>query len=168
MRPTRGWTGSRGGRANPTAQEHPMRTHPQRLALALVASFGFAAGGATAAEDIVASAQEACKAELDSYCKSVSPGGGRILHCLAAHEDKLSGRCVYGLYRASAQLDQFVASFEHVANACMADVKQYCGDVPVGEGRVAQCLKQNEAKASKECQQAMKDTKMEVAPAPKK
>ena len=143
-----------------------MRTHKYRFALALAAVLGVA-GSATAAEDIVANATAACKAELDSYCKTVTPGEGRILHCLAAHEDKLSGQCVYGLYKAAHDLDQFVTAFEHVATQCMADLKTHCGEVPVGEGRVAQCLKQNEAKLSAGCQQAMKDTKMEV-PAAKK
>jgi Golgi apparatus protein 1 len=143
-----------------------MRTHKYRFALALAAVLAFA-GSATAAEDIVANATAACKAELDSYCKTVTPGEGRILHCLAAHEDKLSGQCVYGLYKAAHDLDQFVTAFEHVATQCMADLKTHCGEVPVGEGRVAQCLKQNEAKLSAGCQQAMKDTKMEV-PAAKK
>lgn len=119
-------------------------------------------GTAFGAEEIVKGAVDGCQAELDSYCKSVTPGGARLLHCLAAHEDKLSGRCEYALYNASAQLEAFAAAFEHVAGQCKADLKQYCGDTPVGAGRVAQCLKQNEAKVSKPCQQAMKDTKMEV------
>ena len=143
-----------------------MRMHKYRFAFAFAAVLGFA-GSASAVEDIVAGATEACKAELDAYCKTVTPGGGRVLHCLAAHEDKLSGQCVYGLYKAAHQLDQFVTSFEHVATQCMADLKTHCGEIPVGEGRVAQCLKTNEAKLSAGCQQAMKDTKMEVA-APKK
>lgn len=34
---------------------------------------------------------------------------------------------------------------------CAADVKQFCGDVEVGGGRVKECLKQNEAKLSPAC-----------------
>jgi Golgi apparatus protein 1 len=110
------------------ATRKPLAAGLAALALAL------GCAGAGAAEDIVASAQEACKAELDSYCKSVSPGGGRILHCLAAHEDKLSGRCEFGLYKAANQLDQFLTAFQHVASQCADDLKTHCGEVPVGEG----------------------------------
>ena len=136
---------------------------PKALAAALVTlALGFGGGGALAADSIIQGVMDGCKAELDSYCKSVTPGDGRILHCMVAHEDKLSGRCEYALYTASAQLDQFVTSFKHVANECAADLKAQCADVTLGEGRVAQCLKKNEAKVSKACQQAMKDTQMEV------
>ena len=136
---------------------------PKALAAALVTlALGLGSGGAMAAGSIVQGVMDGCKTELDSYCKTVTAGEGRTLHCLAAHEDKLSGQCEYALYTASAQLDQFVAAFKHVANECAADVKAQCGDVPLGEGRVAQCLKKNEAKVSKTCQQAMKDTQMEV------
>ncbi len=34
---------------------------------------------------------------------------------------------------------------------CAEDVKQFCGDVKVGRGRVADCLRQNEAKLSQAC-----------------
>jgi hypothetical protein len=34
---------------------------------------------------------------------------------------------------------------------CAADVKQFCGDVKVGRGRVQECLRQNEAKLSQAC-----------------
>ncbi len=39
--------------------------------------------------------------DLETYCKNVTPGEQRILACLYAHEDKLSGRCVYALYNAT-------------------------------------------------------------------
>jgi hypothetical protein len=35
----------------------------------------------------------ACKLDLFRHCRSVEPGGGREIACLAAHEDSLSVRC---------------------------------------------------------------------------
>jgi hypothetical protein len=47
-----------------------------------------------------------CQAEIETYCKDVTPGQARILACLYAHEDKLPERCLYALYEASGQLDR--------------------------------------------------------------
>ena len=41
----------------------------------------------------VETVKEGCKKELDMYCKNVTPGKGRVVACLYAYEDKLSGRC---------------------------------------------------------------------------
>jgi hypothetical protein len=58
-------------------------------------------GNAHAAKDLVQTVKDGCKKELESYCKDVTPGKGRVLACLYAYEDKLSGGCVYALYDAS-------------------------------------------------------------------
>jgi cysteine rich repeat protein len=39
--------------------------------------------------------------------------------------------------------------------ACKADVEKLCKDVKPGEGRIAQCLKSNEANVSAGCKEAM-------------
>jgi hypothetical protein len=38
-----------------------------------------------------------CQQELTRYCDAVTPGEGRLLACLFAHEDRLSGRCDHAL-----------------------------------------------------------------------
>jgi hypothetical protein len=48
---------------------------------------------AGAQQNLVESVVNGCKAELDTYCKDVTPGEGRILACLYARNDKLSGKC---------------------------------------------------------------------------
>jgi Cysteine rich repeat len=48
---------------------------------------------AGAQQNLVESVVNGCKAELDTYCKDVTPGEGRILGCLYARNDKLSGKC---------------------------------------------------------------------------
>ncbi len=47
---------------------------------------------------------EGCQAEIETYCKDVTPGESRILACLYAHGDKLSEGCKYALYEATGQL----------------------------------------------------------------
>jgi hypothetical protein len=115
-------------------------------------------GAANAAEkgpvDIVA---DGCKTELDTYCKGVTPGEGRILACLYAYQDKLSNRCEYALYDAAAQLQQAVAALNYLANECRDDLKAFCSDVKPGEGRLIQCIGKNKEKISGRCKQAIKD-----------
>lgn len=133
------------------------------LAAALAAgSLMFAAASAFAADTIVDTALEGCKVELDAWCKDVTPGEGRILSCLAAREDKLSGRCEYALYQASVQLEAFVSAIQHVATECKTDLEKSCANIEPGGGRLGQCLKKNEATVTPACKQAMADTKMEV------
>lgn len=100
---------------------------------------------------------DGCKKEIDTYCKGVTPGEGRILACLLAYEDKLSGRCEYALYDAAAQLERVVAALTYLANECKDDLKSYCSDVKLGEGRLLNCLDKNNAKISMRCKNALKD-----------
>ncbi|HXJ37283.1 MAG TPA: cysteine rich repeat-containing protein [Candidatus Eisenbacteria bacterium] len=101
--------------------------------------------------------KEACKAELDTYCKQVTPGEGRLLACLYAFEDKLSARCDYGLYDASVRLERAVAALSYGAAECKDDIAKHCASVQAGEGRIVECLKKQGDKLSKRCSQAMKD-----------
>jgi hypothetical protein len=100
---------------------------------------------------------EGCKKDIETYCKGVTPGEGRILACLYAYQDKLSNRCEYALYDAAAQLEKAVAALTYLANECKDDLKAYCSDVKPGEGRLLQCIDRNMAKVSARCKQAIKD-----------
>jgi hypothetical protein len=112
---------------------------------------------ANAADNIIETVAKGCEKELTSYCKDVTPGEGRILACLYAHSDKLTGQCEYALYDAAAQLERFVAALSYVANECDADLERFCADIAVGEGRVLKCLDENSSKINERCSQALKD-----------
>lgn len=115
------------------------------------------AGGALAQEGLVQTVAEGCKAEIQTYCKGVTPGEGRVLACLYAYQDKLSPRCEYALYDASVQLERVVNALTYVANECRGDLQAYCSNVKPGEGRLLDCLEKNKAKVSARCKQAQKD-----------
>jgi hypothetical protein len=100
---------------------------------------------------------DGCKKEFQTYCKDVTPGKGRLIACLYAHEDKLSGRCEYALYDAAAQLQRAVAALTYVANECKDDLKVFCSSVKPGEGRLASCIDKNKDKITERCKQAIKD-----------
>jgi len=119
-------------------------------------------GTSLAQKGPVETAMEGCKTDLDTYCKNVTPGEQRILACLYAHEDKLSGRCVYALYDAANQLERAVMALKHLANECKSDISSLCADTVPGEGRILNCLEKNEAKVSSRCKQAAKDVGLKV------
>jgi hypothetical protein len=110
-----------------------------------------------AAENIVATVARGCEKEIKTFCKDVTPGEGRILACLYAHNDKLSGSCEYALYDAAVQLERAVAALTYVANECEDDLDNFCAAVERGEGRLIECLNKNEKKVSDRCNQALKD-----------
>jgi len=114
-------------------------------------------GNLSAQETIIETVANGCKTELETYCKAVTPGEGRVLACLYAYQDKLSGQCEYALYDASARLERAVAALTYVAKECEADVAANCAGVKAGEGRLLQCLEKNDAKVSSRCKTALKD-----------
>jgi hypothetical protein len=114
-------------------------------------------GAVSAQQSLVDSVVKGCDKELKTYCKDVTPGEGRVLACLYAHEDKLSGQCEYALYDAAAQLERAINALAYTVNECRDDLTKYCADIKPGEGRLLQCIEKNDAKVTKRCKQAMKD-----------
>ncbi len=112
---------------------------------------------ASAQQDIIETVATGCETELKSFCSGVTPGEGRILSCLYAYGDKLSGQCEYALYDAAAQLERFVQALTYVANECDADIDKYCARVEAGEGRILACLDAQGSNLQGRCTQALKD-----------
>ncbi len=126
--------------------------------MSIFCSVLFLGGLVHAAEKgVVETVKEGCKKELDSYCKNVTPGQGRVLACLYAYEDKLSSRCQYALYDAAAQLERVVTALAYLQNECRDDLKNYCSAIKPGEGRLLECLDKNKEKVSERCKQAIND-----------
>ena len=113
--------------------------------------------GVNAGQGLVETVANGCKIEIEKYCSQVTPGQGRILACLYAHEDKLSAKCEYALYDAAAQLERAVAALSYVANECNEDLEKYCESIEPGKGRLLECLDKHDKQVSKRCKQAIKD-----------
>jgi Cysteine rich repeat len=45
------------------------------------------------AQELTAEQRSTCMGDFEKYCKSVTPGGGRIIACLAKESDKLTPAC---------------------------------------------------------------------------
>jgi hypothetical protein len=92
--------------------------------------------------------QDACREELRNFCSTVTPGEGRVLLCMQAHEDKLSNQCELALFDASRHIRQAIHHVEQVAEACWTDIQTYCVDA----GSIAQCMREKLASLSPRCQ----------------
>ena len=92
--------------------------------------------------------ENACTADVSSFCGNVTRGEGRVLLCMQAHEDQLSRRCQFALYRASRHLERAVNRVERIAEACANDIEAQCGDAD----RIGQCLLQKSGSLSQPCQ----------------
>lgn len=101
---------------------------------------------------------DSCEGDIRNYCSQVTPGNGRLLHCMAAHEDKISGQCQYAFYQAATLLEQLATAVAYLASQCATDIETHCANVELGEGRILACLSENEAEVSDACNQAVSDT----------
>ncbi|MGY3485627.1 hypothetical protein ACVW1C_003510 [Bradyrhizobium sp. USDA 4011] len=61
-----------------------------RLVLTAVLLCGSAA---VYAQELTSAQRDACMGDYQKFCKSVTPGGGRIIACLAKESDKLTPAC---------------------------------------------------------------------------
>jgi hypothetical protein len=113
--------------------------------------------GAANAQNPVVDALKGCSKEIETYCSSVTPGGGRLVSCARAHEDKLSSECVYSLNRAGYWLETLALTLSYVVSQCAADALKFCPDVELGEQRVLNCLGENKASLNKYCSLALSD-----------
>jgi hypothetical protein len=124
------------------APEHSMKlTPPAFRSLAVAALLLSALMPALAAREGNAMMQ-ACRADFGKFCKSVQPGGGRIVECLKQHEAELAPAC-----------KQTLATVD----ACGPEVKKICGEQAAGQpGAVRECMKAHAGEFSAACRESIK------------
>jgi len=62
-----------------------------RTILVVTIMLGFSQ--AATAQEMTAAQRDACMGDYEKYCKGVTPGGGRIIACLAKESDKITPAC---------------------------------------------------------------------------
>ena len=127
----------------------------QSVLLAFLVAIGSGFAQAAPVAELVAAD---CKSDIETLCKDVTQGQGRLAACLYAYSDRISGRCIYAMYNVMDQLELVASRIRYVANVCMDDIESLCVDTSPGGGRILDCLGQNEAKVSAACNQALNDT----------
>jgi len=103
----------------------------------------------------VAKLEKSCTTEIKKYCASVTPGEGRMIYCMQAHEDKISPGCSYDLQEVVLALQASNEALKEAVTACRADIAAKCGTVQPGKGRIAACLVAAKANVSKDCANAI-------------
>jgi hypothetical protein len=144
-----------------------------RNTMHLLATLGFvpllvvlSVGSASAQTDIAKAIQEklaaeaaklesSCADDIKKYCSTVTPGEGRMIYCMQAHEDKISPKCAFDLEEAATDVQLSADSLKDAISACKAEITGVCGKTQPGQGRIAACLLANKLTASKNCVEAL-------------
>jgi Cysteine rich repeat len=123
-------------------------------------------GSASAQTDITKAIQEklaaeaaklenSCADDIKKYCSDVTPGEGRMIYCMQAHEDKISPKCTFDLEEAATDVQLSADNLKDAITACHAEIAGVCGTTQPGQGRIAACLIANKSTASKNCVDAL-------------
>eukprot|EP00878_Enallax_costatus_P007022 GHUV01007359.1.p1 GENE.GHUV01007359.1~~GHUV01007359.1.p1 ORF type:complete len:595 (+),score=136.49 GHUV01007359.1:1595-3379(+) len=88
---------------------------------------------------------EACRVDVDKYCKDVEPGGGRVHACLRHQMNYLSDRCKAEEQKLQALEYRDIRLRPKLAKICSEERAVYCKDVKPGKARVVTCLMENMA-----------------------
>lgn len=89
----------------------------------------------------------ACRTDVATFCQNAEKGGGRM-RCLKENQAKLSPEC----QTAVTERTQAAGNFRQ---ACKSDRETLCAGVERGGGRLMQCLKENQAKLTPACGEAI-------------
>ncbi len=131
---------------------------PQKLTIIFIScALLILAGKAWAIQDLIDSVTEGCKKELNSFCKEVTPGEGRVLACLYSHLDKLSGKCKFAIDDAATKIERKINAITYAASKCDDDMEKFCVSIIPGEGRILDCLEKHSRDVSERCKNAIKD-----------
>jgi hypothetical protein len=104
----------------------------------------------------VAKLESACAKDIKKYCSTVTPGEGRMIYCMQAHEDKISPKCAFELGDAASSVQTAADTLKDAVIACKPEITGVCGKTQPGQGRIAACLLANKSTASSGCAEAIK------------
>jgi hypothetical protein len=127
--------------------------------LAVTAMLGFEGDAVAQTQQLAArldaavkKVEAACSDDLKKYCSTVTPGEGRLILCMQAHEDKVSEKCDFALFDASRRLNRALDRIDRAADICWSDIEKYCSNIPEGGGRILQCLTGQKTSITSACQ----------------
>jgi hypothetical protein len=100
----------------------------------------------------------ACRSDFDRFCRDVPRGGGRVLACLRQNLADLSPDCRQFVDSVKLPEGATHGGLEFalaVHRECSSEIDKYCADVPVGGGKILDCLEGHEAALSPACKGAL-------------
>jgi hypothetical protein len=103
----------------------------------------------------IQSLEKSCRSDIRKFCRTVTPGQGRILFCMQAHEDKISAKCAFELREVELNVQTVSAQLQQATEACRADIAKLCGTIQPGQGRISACLAKQADAVSQGCSAAV-------------
>lgn len=100
-------------------------------------------------EGAIQQLKTACQDELRNFCGNVTPGEGRLMLCMQAHDDKISRQCELALLDTARNIGKAVRNIERFAQACWPDIQVYCSGT--NGSSVTQCVIDNRPSLSSAC-----------------
>lgn len=100
---------------------------------------------------------DACERDINSFCKGVNLGGGKLGACLTKNKDSVSARCRDEFPEILAGIAKRAAARTNVLKACDTDRRRLCGDVVKGDGQILDCMLTASRAVSARCNQAITD-----------
>lgn len=88
---------------------------------------------------------EACRNDVEKYCKDVEPGEGRVHQCLRFHREFISEPCRNEENKLSQVEYRDIRLRPKLNKLCSEERAVYCKDVKPGRARVVRCLVENMA-----------------------
>lgn len=107
--------------------------------------------GTASAQDIAQDVRNACANDVKTYCSQVTPGEGRLMACIYAHEDRISDDCDMALVEAGDKLASIADKVRSAVASCAKDIRTHCSGMSPGDGKIFQCLRDNKQSLSSDC-----------------
>lgn len=127
--------------------------------LAMSQSASPPAGPPAAAAPAKGGQMAACRADMKTLCGYVAKGGGGKMKCLVENRAKASAECQAVIASAQARMAEAKGTRKEqrkqARQACKTDIQTLCGDVEKGKGGAMRCLRENVAKTSPACGEAL-------------
>jgi len=100
---------------------------------------------------------EACRDDVDAYCKNVEPGEGRVHTCLRFNKDKISEKCRKQEMKLAAVEYKDIRLRPKLNKLCSEEKAVFCKEVQPGRARVVKCLMENMAQPNfgEECSEEL-------------
>jgi hypothetical protein len=155
-----------------------------RLSALLVTSVGFVSPAIAQkpSQAQINAVRQACPADYQTYCSNVPTGGSASLACLKRNAQSLSEPCQQAVAAIGGPAPAAPATTAPgtvapapgapaartygppmsprqeavlLRRACGTDYRTYCGEVPIGGGRIIECLRENGPSLSRQCRSAL-------------
>ncbi|KAF5829593.1 hypothetical protein DUNSADRAFT_15858 [Dunaliella salina] len=83
---------------------------------------------------------QACRQDVETFCKNIEPGDGRVHICLRQNKDQLSEPCRVEETKLAAIEYSDIRLATKLNKLCSEEKAVYCKEVKSGRGRMIKCL----------------------------